>query len=225
MRQIMILLMISLFTIGCTAKPEESNPEKEPKKEQQQQETEKKPETEKEAFGDSPQAADDSVLPKPGTSNEDDDGVVTLLKEAKLNETKTIGPIKMKVANVRVIEYKPSVDLVDFFHGYTHKDEKKFPYVRVNVVFENTSDDPIQFAPVSEVKTDQGQKVTWENDFYIEELNGEIKPGEKKMGSLGFIIDDTDPAKMKSLTLKTSEAFDKNKKKLAEPASFEVKFK
>ncbi|MFC7371650.1 DUF4352 domain-containing protein [Fictibacillus iocasae] len=222
MRHLIILLMTSLLLFGCS-KTEE--PKKEEQTKQEAEKSESKPETEKEAFGDSPQAADDSSLTKPGTSHEDDDGIVTLLKEAKLNETKDIGPVEMKIESVRVIEYKPSMDLIDFFHGYTHKDEKKFPYVRVNVTLENMSDKPVQFAPVSEIQTDQGQKVTWENDFYIEELNGQLKPGEKKMGSLGFIIDDTDPAKMKSLTVKTSEVFDKDKKKLEDAETFDVQFK
>ncbi|MCM3720094.1 DUF4352 domain-containing protein [Fictibacillus phosphorivorans] len=173
-------------------------------------------------FKDSPQASDDTKLTKVNESVEDPDGMVTLKKYKKIDEEQKADLISLTVSEVKVMQYRPSVDLIDFFHGYTDKEE--FPYIRVNVRVKNNGKKPVHFAPVSEIKTDQGEKVTWENDFYLEKLNGKIKPGEVKVGSLGFILNETKPEDVKTVIIKSSEVLNKDKKKIAEPLSFNVHF-
>nr|WP_285877017.1 DUF4352 domain-containing protein [Fictibacillus phosphorivorans] len=148
--------------------------------------------------------------------------MVTLKKYKKIDEEQKADLISLTVSEVKVMQYRPSVDLIDFFHGYTDKEE--FPYIRVNVRVKNNGKKPVHFAPVSEIKTDQGEKVTWENDFYLEKLNGKIKPGEVKVGSLGFILNETKPEDVKTVIIKSSEVLNKDKKKIAEPLSFNVHF-
>ncbi|WP_226682851.1 DUF4352 domain-containing protein [Sutcliffiella horikoshii] len=174
-------------------------------------------------FQDSPQAPDDRQLKKVGETLEDQDGVVTLKQYANLNETKQIGDITMMIEEVKVMNYRPSPDLVDYFHGLTHE-EVEFPYVRVNVKVKNNSDEPLHFAPVAELATDQGENVTWEEDFYIEKLNGELKPGEEKVGSLGLIIDESNPEELKNLTIKTSEVVNDKEEKIRGGEEFTVGF-
>ncbi|QFT87254.1 hypothetical protein FIU87_01130 [Bacillus sp. THAF10] len=175
-------------------------------------------------FLDSPQAPDDLTLKKVGETLEDEDGIITLKQYAEPNETKQLGDITMTIAEVKVMNYRPSPDLVDYFHGLTHE-EVEFPYVRVNVKLKNNSDEPLHFAPVAKLSTDQGESVTWEDDFYLEELNGEIKPGEEKVGSLGLIIDESNPEELKNLKIQTSEVINGEKKKVEEAQEFSIDFK
>ncbi|KPB04055.1 DUF4352 domain-containing protein [Bacillus sp. CHD6a] len=179
--------------------------------------------TTSQTFQDSPQAPDDSNLTEVGKTLEDADGIITLNQYANLNETKQIGDITMTIADVKVMNLRPSPDLVDYFHGFTHQ-EVEFPYVRVNVKVKNNSKETLNFAPVAKLTTDQGETVTWEDDFYLEKLNGELKPGEEKVGSLAFIIDESTPEELKSLSIQTSEVFDDKEKKVGKTEEFQIGF-
>lgn len=176
------------------------------------------------SFKDSPQAPDDTELTIKDSQFQDEDGSITLKQFAQVHEKKKTGDISMTIADVKVMQYKPSPDLIDFFHGFTHE-ETEFPYVRVNVIVKNNSDKPMHIAPVSEITTNQGENVTWEDDFYLEKLNGELKPGEEKVGSLGFILDETDLDALESLTISSSEVLNGDKDKVSEPLLFDVRFK
>ncbi|NLP49403.1 DUF4352 domain-containing protein [Bacillus sp. RO1] len=180
-------------------------------------------ETTSQTFQDSPQAPDDRSLKEVGETLEDADGIITLKQYANLNVTKQIGDITMTISDVKVMNLQPSPDLVDYFHGFTHE-EVEFPYVRVNVKVKNNSKEPLHFAPVAKLTTDQGEAVTWEDDFYLEKLNGELKPGEEKVGSLGFIIDESKPEELKSLSIQTSEAFNEKEEKVGKIEEFQIGF-
>jgi hypothetical protein len=173
-------------------------------------------------FNDSSQASDDTQLTKVNKTIEDADGAVTLKQYAKLNEEQKSDLISITVSEVKVLHYKPSVDLIDFFHGFTKREE--FPYVRVNVVIKNNGKKKVHFAPVSKLTTDQGETVTWKDDFYLEKLNGEIKPGEVKVGSLGFVLEKSKPEEIKNITIQTSEVINESKKKIADPLTFKINF-
>lgn len=47
-----------------------------------------------------------------------------------------------------------------------------------------------------------GEKKTWEDDIYLEELNGSILPGEKKAGNIGFIVENPGITSIKMITSK-----------------------
>lgn len=175
------------------------------------------------SFKDSPQAPDDRELTIKDSQFQDEDGSITLKQFAQVHEEKQTGDISITISDVKVMQYKPSPDLIDFFHGFTHE-ETEFPYVRVNVVVKNNGDKPMHLAPISEITTNQGETVTWEDDFYLEKLNGELKSGEEKVGSLGFTLDETDPEALESLTISSSEVLDGKKDKVADGVEFEVRF-
>lgn len=175
------------------------------------------------SFKDSPQAPDDTELTIKDSQFQDEDGSITLKQFAQVHDKKQTGDVSVTISDVKVMQYKPSPDLIDFFHGFTHE-EAEFPYVRVNVVVKNNGDKPMHIAPVSEITTNQGETVTWEDDFYLEKMNGELKPGEEKVGSLGFVLDETDPEALEGLTISSSEVLDAKKDKVADAVEFEVRF-
>jgi len=211
------LTLTTALLAGCTANSS-NNPASEVHAETQANEKS----TEILSFKDSPQAPDDRELTIKDSQFQDEDGSITLKQFAQVHEEKETGDISMTISDVKVMQYKPSPDLIDFFHGFTHE-ETEFPYVRVNVVVKNNGDKPMHIAPVSEITTNQGETVTWEDDFYLEKLNGELKPGEEKVGSLGFILE-TDPEALESLTISSSEVLNGKKGKVADGVEFEVRF-
>jgi hypothetical protein len=215
------LTLTAALLAGCTANSS-TKTASEVHAETQAEETNEKS-TEIISFKDSPQAPDDTELTIKDSQFQDEDGSITLKQFAQVHEKKQTGDISMTIADVKVLQYKPSPDLIDFFHGFTHE-ETEFPYVRVNVVVKNNGDVPMYIAPVSKITTNQGETVTWEDDFYLEKLNGELKPGEEKVGNLGFILDETDPEALESLTISSSDVLDHKKEKVADAIVFEVGF-
>ncbi|MBH0175367.1 DUF4352 domain-containing protein [Fictibacillus sp. 23RED33] len=216
---IMLLLSASLVT-GCAS---EADKKKETHTNHQQNETnrsESENQTEKQTYTDSSQASDDTNLTVINKKVEDQDGSITLKKYAKVNKKLQSDSIALTIDEVKVLHYAPSVDLIDFFHGYTKQDE--FPYVRVNVKIENKGKKSVHFNPIAQIETDQGETVTWKEDFYLEELNGTIKPGEEKMGSLGFILNKTNIENLKTITITTSEVVDDQEKSISDPLTLTV---
>jgi Domain of unknown function (DUF4352) len=216
---IMLFLSASLVT-GCAS---EADKKKETHTNHQQNESnrsETKNQTEKQTYTDSSQASDDTNLTVINKKVEDQDGSITLKKYAKVNKKLQSDSIALTIDEVKVLHYAPSVDLIDFFHGYTKQDE--FPYVRVNVKIENKGKKSVHFNPIAQIETDQGETVTWKEDFYLEELNGTIKPGEEKMGSLGFILNKTNIENLKTITITTSEVVDDQEKSISDPLTLTV---
>lgn len=167
----------------------------------------------------SPQVTDDRSLQDEGQSFRD------LRGKIELNAIKTeipeyeIGGIELIVHEAKVLHLKPEYSMVDFFHSYTH--EMEFDMVKFFVEITNTSDKVLQFAPAAIVETDSGDTKTWEEDIYLEELNGEIQPGETKKGNIGFILEKSG---VESLKLTTSDVFNMNDEKLAEAQLIEIEF-
>ncbi len=171
---------------------------------------------------DSPQAPDDSSLTEVGKTVEDQDGMITLKAISKYDETISIGDVELTISDVKVMDYAPSPDLVDFFHGYSDN-ETQFNYVKLRVNVKNTSDQTVNFAPVSLLETGS-EKKGFEDDFYLENLYGNLGPGEEKAGQLGFVLNETDVEKLKSITVNTSDVFDENKESLTEAKSITIPF-
>ncbi len=213
------LVLSAVLITGCSAdtnKDTNTTPQNESNKK------ESKNQSGEQTFTDSSQASDDTELTEINKKVEDQDGAITLKKYAKVNKEQQADSISLTIDEVKVLHYAPSLDLIDFFHGYTKQDE--FPYVRVNVKIANQGKETVHFNPVSTIKTDQGETVTWEDDFYLEKLNGEIKPGEEKVGSLGFILNKTNSDKLNSITITSSEVVNDQKKSISNPLTFNVDF-
>ncbi|WP_408008364.1 DUF4352 domain-containing protein [Pseudalkalibacillus sp. A8] len=169
-----------------------------------------------------PQAPNDQELTEVGKTHRDQDGVIKLLAISSEDKHVSIGPIEVTIKEAKLLNYSPSPDLIDFFHGYTHQ-ESNFNYVKLRIVVENTSDETLNFAPVSHLETNEGEQTSFEDDFYLEKLYGDYAPGEKRYGQLGFILEQTKPENLTSIEITTSDIF-KNEGSIHENQKFIIDF-
>lgn len=166
-----------------------------------------------------PQVTADQSLVKTGQSIRDDKGEIVLNASNQESVKQTIGDVKLTVSEAKLFHYKPAYSLIDFYHSYTHDTE--FHVVKLFVEIENTSDQPLNFAPVALLETSESEMKLWEDDIYLESLNGEIAPGETKKGSIGFIVENPD---IDGITITTSDLFDKEEKKLQSAEKINIAF-
>lgn len=167
----------------------------------------------------SPQVTDDRMLQETGQNKRDAKGEATVKAVNMDSETVEVGPVELTVAESKILQLEPDYSLIDFFHSYTH--DQKFEVVKMFVEITNTSDEPIHFAPVALLETAKGETKLWEDDIYLEELNGELAPGETKQGNIGFIIEEGD---LDSVTITTSDVFGNKDKKIADALEFNTSF-
>lgn len=173
-------------------------------------------------FGDyvvNPQVTDDRSLQEAGQSFSDLRGEIELKAIETELPVHEIGDIELTVHEAKLLHFKPDYSMIDFYHSYTH--ETEFDIVKYFVEITNTSDEVLKFAPVAITETESGETVTWEEDIYLEELNGEIQPGETRKGNIGFILEKPG---VESLKLTTSDVFSASDEKLAEAQQIEIEF-
>ncbi|TWT27113.1 DUF4352 domain-containing protein [Planomicrobium sp. CPCC 101110] len=166
-----------------------------------------------------PQVVDDRLLQEVGQSMRDSKGEINLTNANTEAQTASVGEISLTIREAKIFHFQPDYSLIDFYHSYTH--DAEFDMVKFFVEIENTSDAPLHFAPVALVETSAEETKTWEDDIYLEELGGEIAPGETKSGNVGFIIEKSD---IDSLTVTTSDVFDKEENKLEDAKKIDIKF-
>jgi hypothetical protein len=171
----------------------------------------------KDVYVPNPQLPDDINLNQIGQNVSDAKGELTLKAYKKVNETLNVGPIEVKVKEMKVMHATPDYSMIDFFHGYTP--DENFDIVKVNVEIKNNTDKKIKFSPVAFLETDRGEHLTWEDEIYLEELTGEIEGNGSKSGNIGFILND---GNIKGISVMTSEAVDESGEVLAKgkPAEF-----
>lgn len=167
----------------------------------------------------SPQVTDDRMLQEAGQNQRDAKGEATAKAVNMDKETYEVGPVELTVAESKILQLKPDYSLIDFFHSYTH--DQEFEVVKMFVEITNTSDEPIHFAPVAVLETGKGETKLWEDDIYLERLNGELAAGETKQGNIGFIVEDGD---LDSVTITTSDVFGNKEKKIADALEFNIYF-
>ncbi|MGI2328359.1 DUF4352 domain-containing protein [Planococcus sp. YIM B11945] len=172
-----------------------------------------------EEYTKNPQVADDRWIQEPGQTMRDNKGEAKLKAFAPVGETYTIGSIELTVREAKIFQYKPEYSLIDFYHSYTH--DMEFDVAKLFVEIKNTSDEPLYFAPLALLETSGGETKLWEDDIYLEELNGEIAPGKTKKGNIGYIVENAD---IDSLSITTSDVFDEKDQKQAEALQFNVQF-
>lgn len=156
-----------------------------------------------------PQVTDDRALQKVGERLRDRKGEATLKAVNLPHQTYQIGPIQLTIREAKILHYKPDYSLIDFYHSYTHEEE--FDFVKLFVEIQNTADQPLQFAPVAIMRTNSGEQKIWEDDIYLEELNGKIEANGTKKGNLGFILENS---QIESITIKTSDVFNEKDEKI-----------
>lgn len=167
----------------------------------------------------SPQVTDDRLLQETGEHQRDAKGEATVKAVNMDKETYKVGPVELTVAESKILQLKPDYSLIDFFHSYTH--DQEFEVVKMFVEITNTSDEPLHFAPVALLETAGEELKIWEDDIYLEELNGELAAGETKRGNIGFIVED---GSFDSMTVTTSDVYDSQDNKIAEALEFNKRF-
>ena len=167
-----------------------------------------------------PQVTDDRELKKAGDSLTDDKGELTLKAVKEVNKTFNLEGIEYTVKEVKLLHYVPEYSLIDFFHSYTHDEE--FDFIKVGVEVKNNSEESYHFGPVAMMNINDSIHKTWEDDIYLEELHGEILAGQKKLGNLGFIVDELET--LNKVEILSGDLVDKDKKKIGDPVSLVVNF-
>jgi len=181
-------------------------------------------------YAGNPQVTDDATLQKIGDSFWDKKGKLVLEDIKKVNQKYKIGPIELTVIDIKVLRYLPAYSLIDFFHGFTHEAED-FDFVRVHMKIRNTENDDVYFAPIALIELSSGERMTWEDDFYLEELNGLYRGNEEKIGNMGFVIDkqshnhgNVKTSEVKSVQLTTSEVFNRDREVISDRETIQIKF-
>lgn len=174
-----------------------------------------------EGYIENPQLPDDSELLETDQAVEDSKGKSTLIKMKQVDESYQIGDMEMTLRDAKWIHLRPSYRMIDYFHGLTGN-ESEFNYVKVFVEITNTSAETLQFSPVALAETNDGERISWEDELYLEGLNEPIEPGESRKGNVGFIVDETKD--LSDLTILTSDIFDEADKKLTEAEEITVEF-
>ncbi|MED1467096.1 DUF4352 domain-containing protein [Bacillus salipaludis] len=159
-----------------------------------------------------PQVPDDTRLLNSGQTIEDSKGKATLKGITSLNKIYTVGPVEMKIKNVKLIHNIPTYSLMDYFHYYTEHYEE-FDFIKVEVELVNKSDQAVHFGPIAHLNTSNGETRNFEDDFYIEYLGGEIEPNGSKQGALGFIVEKSS-SEVKWVEIQTSDVLDKDQKEI-----------
>ncbi|MFG6119939.1 hypothetical protein [Thalassobacillus sp. B23F22_16] len=179
---------------------------------------------EKTTYTNNPQASDDRELQQAGDHVEDENGQLTLKAIKEGQTVEEIGPIQLVIEDIKVMNYSPSPDLIDYFHAFSHN-EANFDYIKFTVAIKNTSDQPVNFAPIDLLETNKGEKKDFDDDFYLENLYGDYEPGEVKVGNMGFVLNETSVEELESITIKTSDVMDGEQKSINDGEEMTITFK
>ncbi len=215
-KTIFLLLSLSLLLIGC------SNNDTEQSVSAEKQTNSTNSNTIPSYYKDyvrNPQVSDDKSILEVGQSSRDQRGEITLKAIQNESQTYKLDAIEFTIREAKILHFKPDYSLVDFYHPYTHEEE--FDFVKLFVEIKNTSNKPLKFAPVALLNTSSGETKTWEDDIYLEELNGEMEANGIKKGNLGFIVK---KANFDSIEITTSDVFNNLDQKLTTAEKIKVEF-
>lgn len=179
-------------------------------------------EAEHDAYYNSPQVTDDSTLQKPGQSVSDEKGDATLKAVRQLNQVYHAGDIEYTIREVKLLHYRPDYSLIDYFHPLTEAEE--FDFIKLSVDIKNLSKEKRNFAPVALFETNTGVKADWNQDMYLEHLNGVLEGKEIKRGSLGFIVNETKSQKVQWIRILTSDVYNQKQERLEEAQTIKIHF-
>ena len=217
MKKISFFLILLLVLTGCSSV---NNTENKATGDQVKtiDQTEKNQNVKKDVYVPNPQITDDINLVTVGETVTDDKGELTLKSYKRINKTVNIGGVEMVLKEVKLMHFVPDYSMIDFFHSYTHEEE--FDFLKVGIEVKNKSDEDIKFSPVAYVKTSKGELKTWEDDIFLEELNGEIQSNNVKKGNLGFILENTND--IKSIEILTSDVLNNVDESIEKPKTLKV---
>ncbi|WP_407407042.1 DUF4352 domain-containing protein [Peribacillus sp.] len=173
----------------------------------------------KDVYVPNPQLPDDRDLKQVGQQVSDSRGELTVKEYKPINETVKVGPITVEMKDIKVMHVVPDYSMIDFFHGYTH--EHAFDIVKMNVKVHNPTNADAKISPVAFLETDGGEHLTWKDDIYLENLNGDIKAEGSKQGNIGFILKKED---VRRISVLTSDAVNGEGKVLSKGKKVEFSF-
>ncbi|WP_175637784.1 putative periplasmic lipoprotein [Metabacillus schmidteae] len=206
MNKFLPFLIICIFLVGCSSQATNG------------EDSSKIDTSYADDYASNPQVTDDRTLLKVEDSVIDEKGEATVKKLTFPNETYEMDPVKLHIKDVKLIHLKPDYSLIDYFHMLTHEEE--FDVVKLFVEIENTSNEPLNYAPIAMLETNTGEIFDWEKDIYLEGLNGEIEGNETKSGNLGFIVDSS--KELEWIEITTSDVYDKNQNKIKESEKIKI---
>ncbi|MEH7416240.1 hypothetical protein V7266_13225 [Neobacillus drentensis] len=223
-----IILVFPLFLFGCNAaqniEPAAKATVKQEHETESQNNSSVKEDNRAKSLSDiyvpNPQVSDDTELLQVGQTIKDSKGTITLKEIAAQNKNYTIGPVEMRIKNVKLIHNMPTYSLMDYFHYYTESYEE-FDFIKLEVELVNKSDQTVHFGPVAHLTTSNDETRSFEDDFYLEYLGGEIEPKGSKQGTLGFIIEKSTPA-INWAEIQTSDVLDQNHKELGKSQTIKI---
>ena len=166
-----------------------------------------------------PKVSDDKSILEVGQSSRDQRGEITLKAIQNESQNYKLDAIEFTIREAKILHFKPYYSLINFYHTYRHEEE--FDFVKLFVEIKNTSNKPLKFAPVALLNTSSGETKTWEDDIYLEELNGEMEANGIKKGNLGFIVK---KANFDSIEITTSDVFNNLDQKLTTAEKIKVEF-
>lgn len=150
-----------------------------------------------------PQMTSDEKLVSKNDTASSDLGEVQLIQANFEKVHSEIGPLELTFHDAKELVVEPDVSMIDYFHALTT--EEQFHLVKAFVTVKNTSDAVVLFNPAAAASVSKEEQWTWEQELYLDELNGRYEPGQTKLGNIGFILTkSTDPT---SFSLQTSEVF------------------
>lgn len=149
------------------------------------------------AYVPNPQIADDRTLTIPGQVANDPKGELTLKSVKQVDELYHFGGVELIIKNIKIMHFIPANSFRDFYLPYTSDNE--FDFIKMEIEIINANPNAVNFTPIALLNINE-QQFTWEDDFYLENLNGRIGGGETKIGNLGFIIDDHNGQKVGNKT-------------------------
>ncbi|SFE59211.1 hypothetical protein [Alteribacillus iranensis] len=95
--------------------------------------------------------SNDSELTEIRESYEDETYKVTLKAITDVNETTAVGPMEVTIEDVKVLTIEPSQEAHEEYY-YQYSSEEEFDYPHIQATSENTSEDMVNFNPVSTVE-------------------------------------------------------------------------
>ncbi|MGG3467605.1 hypothetical protein ABES02_09010 [Neobacillus pocheonensis] len=216
MKKAFIIISFVYLLAGCSLSSIQPIP-----KAEQTRET-KISEAEHDAYYNNPQVTDDSTLQKPGQTVTDEKGEATLKAVKQLNQVYHIGDIEYTIREVKLLHYRPDYSLIDYFHPLT--EEEEFDFIKISVDIKNLSIEKRNFAPIALFETNTGVKADWNQDMYLEHLNGVLEGKDSKRGSLGFIVNETKNQKIEWIKILTSDVYNEKQERLEEAQTIKINF-
>lgn len=166
---------------------------------------------------DSEEQAEDSESPKPGETEETEDGTRTLHRMWEEGETFETGPIVLTIDKVATAEASFEGETADMM------ETDHIEYVQVDVSVENTSDSDVTFyAGQGRMATNTGEQI--EPDMWLSGyIDGEMMAGTKANDTFYYMLENSEAEDVDSVRLVFSAPYDSESfDDLGEELDFEI---